>query len=258
MLPYQDASRAPAERARDLCARLSLAEKAGQLTQRLYGFHSVLREGESLSLSEDFRSEVRHWGGLGTLYGLYRADPWSGRDWENGLSGPLAVQAYNLAQRYVIEHSRFGIPMLLSSECPHGHQALDGYLLPVNLAVGATFDPELFRAAGEVCGRQLKELGVDLALVSTLDILRDPRWGRSEECYGEDPLHAARFARAIIQGIQSQGVAVAAKHFCAQGETTGGINASAARIGPARAAGNSPASGQGSLRGGRSRFYGRL
>ncbi|MCI5955725.1 MAG: glycoside hydrolase family 3 C-terminal domain-containing protein [Clostridiales bacterium] len=232
MLPYQDASRAPAERARDLCARLSLAEKAGQLTQRLYGFHSVLRQGESLSLSEDFRSEVRHWGGLGTLYGLYRADPWSGRDWENGLSGPLAVRAYNLAQRYVIEHSRFGIPMLLSSECPHGHQALDGYLLPVNLAVGATFDPELLRAAGEVCGKQLKELGVDLALVSALDILRDPRWGRSEECYGEDPLHAARFARAIIQGIQSQGVAVAVKHFCAQGETTGGINASAARIGP--------------------------
>ncbi len=232
MLPYQDASRAPLERARDLCARLSPVEKTGQLTQRLYGFHSVLREGERLSLSGEFRAEVRRWGGLGALYGLYRADPWSGRDWENGLCGPLAVQAYNLAQRYVIEHSRFGVPMLLSSECPHGHQALDGYLLPVNLAVGATFDPELLRAAGEICGRQLKELGVDLALVSALDILRDPRWGRSEECYGEDPLHAARFARAIIQGIQSQGVAVVAKHFCAQGETSGGVNASAARIGP--------------------------
>lgn len=83
-----------------------------------------------------------------------------------------------------------------------------------------------------MCGRQLRELGVDLALVSTLDILRDPRWGRSEECYGEDPFHASCFARAIVRGIQSQGVAVVAKHFCAQGETTGGLNASAARIGP--------------------------
>ena len=122
--------------------------------------------------------------------------------------------------------------MLVSSECPHGHQALDGYLLPVNLAAGATFQPELLYEAGKVCGRQLRELGVDLALVSMLDILRDPRWGRSEECYGEDPFHAAQFARAIVRGIQSQGVAVVAKHFCAQGETTGGLNASAARIGP--------------------------
>ena len=87
--------------------------------------------------------------------------------------GENAVRAYNLAQRFVVGHSRFGIPMLVSSECPHGHQALDGYLLPVNLAAGATFQPELLYEAGKVCGRQLRELGVDLALVSMLDILRD-------------------------------------------------------------------------------------
>lgn len=231
MLPYQDRTLTPAERAHDLLARLTLTEKVGQLNQRLYGFHSVLQEEGRLRLSEDFQAEVRRFGGLGTLYGLYRADPWSGRTWENGLTGIRAVQAYNLAQRCVLEHSRFGIPMLLSSECPHGHQALDGYLLAVNLAVGATFHPALFRSAGEICGRQLHELGVDFALVSALDVLRDPRWGRSEECYGEDPFHASCFARAIIEGIQSQGVAVVAKHLCAQGETTGGINASAARIG---------------------------
>lgn len=74
-------------------------------------------------------------------------------------------------------------------------------------------------------------MGVDFALVSTLDILRDPRWGRSEECYGEDPYLSAELARAIVTGIQKEGVAVVAKHFCAQGETTGGVNASAARIG---------------------------
>ena len=74
-------------------------------------------------------------------------------------------------------------------------------------------------------------MGVDFALVSALDILRDPRWGRSEECYGEDPYLSAELARAIVTGIQKEGVAVVAKHFCAQGETTGGVNASAARIG---------------------------
>ncbi len=231
MIPYQDQRLSPTERARDLCARLTLREKVGQLNQRLYGFDSYIREGDKLAPSEAFVQEVRRFGGLGTLYGLYRADPWSKRTFETGLNGKMTARAYNLLQDYVLKHSRLQIPMLLSSECPHGHQALGGYLLPVNLAAGATFQPELLYKAGEVCGRQLQALGVNLALVSTLDILRDPRWGRSEECYGEDPFHAAQFAKAIIQGIQSQGVAVVAKHFCAQGETTGGINASAARIG---------------------------
>ena len=75
-------------------------------------------------------------------------------------------------------------------------------------------------------------MGVDLALVSALDVLRDPRWGRSEECFSEDPVLASRMAQAAVRGIQSQGVDVVAKHLCAQGETTGGVNASAARIGP--------------------------
>lgn len=232
MLPFENPSLAPALRAEDLCARLTLREKVGQLCQRLYGFDSYTREGDALALADSFCEEVRRFSGLGTLYGLYRADPWSGRGFDNGLCGALAPKAYNMAQRYVMEHSRFGIPMLLSSECPHGHQALSGYLLPVNLAVGATFDPELLRRAGEVCGEQLREMGVHLALVSVLDMLRDPRWGRSEECFGEDPLLASRFARAIVEGIQSRGPAVVAKHLLAQGETTGGINASAARIGP--------------------------
>jgi beta-glucosidase len=231
MQPYQDKTRPPIERARDLCSLLTLNEKVGQLNQRLHGFLSYIRTGGEIEPSEEFMEEVRRFGGLGTLYGLYRADPWSQRNFETGLDGKLAVKAYNLLQNYVIRHSRFQIPMLVSSECPHGHQALSGYLLPVNLAAGATFRPELLEKAVEVCGKQLRELHVNLALVSMLDILRDPRWGRSEECYGEDPYLASRFAKAAIRGIQSQGVAVAAKHFCAQGETTGGINASAARIG---------------------------
>ena len=74
-------------------------------------------------------------------------------------------------------------------------------------------------------------MGVDFALVSMLDILRDPRWGRSEECYGEDPYLCGQNAAAAVKGCASAGLEVVAKHFCAQGETTGGVNASAARIG---------------------------
>lgn len=224
------------ERAGKLLGQMTLKEKTGQLCQRLYGFrcYEVIKDksgGCEIRISDDFKAEVEACGGIGTLYGLFRADPWSERDYENGLEGELAVKAYNLMQKYVLEHARLPIPMLHSSECPHGHQALDGYLLPVNLATGATFNPSLLKEAAGICGEQLKGMGVDLALVSALDILRDPRWGRSEECFGEDPFLAGCFAKAAVEGIQNTGIGVVAKHFCAQGETTGGVNASAARIG---------------------------
>jgi len=229
---YQNPAFSPEERAADLLSRMTLREKVGQLTQRLYGFGIYRREGGEIVFDEEFKSEVERYSGIGTIYGLHRADPWSKKDFETGLAGSLAVKARNQLQKYVIEHSRFGIPALLSSECPHGHQALDGYLLPVNLAAGCTFAPELLEEAAKVSGKQLKSMGVDLALVSALDVLRDPRWGRSEECFGEDPYLASRMAQAVVRGIQSEGVEVTAKHLCAQGETTGGVNASAARIGP--------------------------
>lgn len=223
--------KSPKERAEELLRKMTIPEKVGQLNQHLYGFRIYDRKEGKIEFSEDLKAEVEKFGGIGTIYGLYRADPWSERDYETGLPGALSVKTYNLLQNYVMEHSRLGIPFLLSSECPHGHQALDGYLLPVNLAVGATFHPELLEQAGKVCGKQLHSMGVDFALVSALDILRDPRWGRSEECYGEDPYLASEFAKAIVNGIQKEHVGVVAKHFCAQGETTGGVNASAARIG---------------------------
>lgn len=232
MEQYKNTALSPEARAADLISRMTLREKIGQLTQRLYGFGIYRREGEEILFDDEFKAEVERYTGIGTIYGLHRADPWSAKDFETGLVGSLSVKARNQLQRYVIEHSRFGIPALLSTECPHGHQALDGYLLPVNLAAGCTFSPQLLEEAARVSGRQLKAMGIDLALVSALDVLRDPRWGRSEECFSEDPYLASRMAEAVVRGIQSEGVDVTAKHLCAQGETTGGVNASAARIGP--------------------------
>ncbi len=228
---YQDSNLSPRERARDLLSHMTVREKAGQLNQHLYGFQVYERRENEVELSRELIEEVEYYGGLGVLYGLYRADPWSGKTYENGLTGVLAPKTYNKIQKFVLEHSRLGIPMLLSTECPHGHQALDGYLLPVNLNAGAAFHPELVRKAYEVCGSQLKDMGVHLALISVLDVLRDPRWGRSEECYSEDPYLSGELAKAAVTGIQSTGITAVAKHFCAQGEGTGGINASAARIG---------------------------
>ena len=231
MFRYKDASLPTAERVNDLLSHMTLREKVGQLNQRLYGFRAYERKGDEITLTKETIEEAKYFGGLGVVYGLYRADPWSAKTEENGLSKEYAVKGYNLLQCCCLEHSRLGIPLLLSSECPHGHQALDGYLLPVNLAAGATFDQKLYKEAVSVCAHQLKQMGVNLSLVSALDVARDPRWGRTEECFGEDPYLCSCFAKAAVEGTQSEGVAMVAKHFCAQGETTGGVNASAARIG---------------------------
>lgn len=231
MEKYQNAVLSPRERAEDLLGKMTRKEKVGQLNQRLYGFRIYERDGEKITFTDEFYEEVEKMGGLGVLYGFYRADPWADKDEKTGITPALAKKAYNSLQKYVLEHSRLHIPVMMSSECPHGHQALGGGLLPVNLAAGATFDPEALKRGYEACGRQLRSGHVELALMSALDVLRDPRWGRSEECYSEDPYLSSQMAAAAVAGMQSEGVSCVAKHFCGQGETTGGVNASAARIG---------------------------
>ena len=87
------------DRANALLSRMTLREKIGQLNQRLYGFSIYERDGDNIILTEEFKQEVEKYSGLGTLYGLYRADPWSGKDYETGLAGKLAMKAYNMVQR---------------------------------------------------------------------------------------------------------------------------------------------------------------
>ena len=124
MEAYQNAALSPEERAKDLLGKMTLQEKVGQLNQRLYGFRIYERQGEEFTLTEEFKEEVERMGGLGVLYGLYRADPWADKDEKTGIVLELSAKAYNIVQKYVIDHSRLGIPMMMSTECPHGHQAL--------------------------------------------------------------------------------------------------------------------------------------
>lgn len=226
-------------RAAELLARMSLREKVGQLNQRMFGWDAVVRDGGGWRITEELEAELERWSGLGALYGLFRADAWSGRSWAVGIRPEERAEVADLVQQAVERAGRHGVRALLVEEAPHGHQALGGSLLPQNLALAATWDPGLVEEASAAVSAELAASGVHVALVSGLDVLRDGRWGRSEETFGEDPLLAAELARAVVTGMQGAdrsrigqgGVAVVLKHLAAQGEATGGRNGQSAVIG---------------------------
>ncbi|MGW4921597.1 glycoside hydrolase family 3 N-terminal domain-containing protein [Streptomyces parvulus] len=228
---YRDPAAPVPERVRDLLGRMTLAEKVGQLNQRMYGWHAYERTPDGHRLTDAFRAEVAAFDGMGALYGLQRADAWSGVGFGDGLDARDGALTAAAVQRHVVDGTRLGIPVLLVEEMPHGHQALDGTVLPVNLAAGATWDPELYADAVAGAAAELRARGAHVALVSALDLVRDPRWGRSEECFAEDPYLAARMTEALVGGARRAGVAVVLKHFAGQGATVGGRNSAATELG---------------------------
>src|SRR5699024_535051 len=174
------------------------------------------------------------------LYGVLRADPWSAVRWGSGIPPERSAEAYAAVQEHVTRYGD-GIPVLFVEEAPHGLMALGGTTLPVNLALGAGMDADLARKLGEAVAAEARERGTHLLLVSGLDVLRDPRWGRAEECFSEDPAIAAMLVEATVQGMQgaaageridAEHVAVVAKHLAGQGAGIGGRNGSGAPIGP--------------------------
>ncbi|SEC97360.1 glycoside hydrolase family 3 N-terminal domain-containing protein [Streptomyces melanosporofaciens] len=228
---YRDPTAPVAERVRDLLGRMTLTEKVGQVNQRMYGWHAYERDGDGHRLTDAFRAEVAAYDGMGALYGLQRADAWSGVGFADGITAADGARAADAVQRHVVENTRLGIPLLFVEEVPHGHQALDGTVLPVNLAVGATWDPGLYEGAAAAVGAEVRARGGHVALVSALDLVRDPRWGRAEECFGEDPYLAARLTEALVRGMRTADVAVVLKHFAGQGATVGGRNSAATELG---------------------------
>ncbi|MFH9615069.1 glycoside hydrolase family 3 N-terminal domain-containing protein [Streptomyces pratensis] len=236
---FRDPEAPVADRVADLLSRMTLTEKVGQVNQRMYGWDAYERTPSGHRLTDAFRAEVAAFDGMGALYGLQRADPWSGVTAETGIGAADGARVSDAVQRHVVENTRLGVPVLLVEEMPHGMQALDGTVLPVNLAVGATWDPELYEEAAAVAAAQLRARGGHVALVSALDLVRDPRWGRAEECFGEDPYLAARFTEALVRGVQGPSgdrigpdhAAVVLKHFAGQGATVGGRNSAATELG---------------------------
>lgn len=136
------------ERVQDLLGRMTTEEKIGQLIQPM-GWKAYAKEADgTVQVTEAFKQDVAD-GGVGSLYGALRADPWTEVTLETGLSPRQGAEAMNEIQRYAIEHSRLGIPVLFGEECSHGHMAICATVFPVPLLVGSTWNPALYRQMSE-------------------------------------------------------------------------------------------------------------
>jgi beta-glucosidase len=143
----------------------------------------------------------------------------------------------NAAQKWAMEQTRLGIPMLMHDEALHGYVARDATSFPQAIALASTFDPELVEKSFAVAAREMRARGSNIALAPVVDVARDPRWGRIEETYGEDPHLCAEIGLAAIRGFQGKTlplakdkVFVTLKHMTGHGQPENGTNVGPAQI----------------------------
>ena len=235
-LPYRDATLPIEERVNDLLSRMTTEEKVGQLRCTLaWDYYET--DGKKVVPSEKFKKDIAE-GQIGMLWGTYRADPWTRKSLENGLNPELAAKAGNALQKYVLEHTRLGIPLFLAEEAPHGHMAIGTTVFPTGFGMAATWNPQLIERAGQVIGKEVRLQGGHISYGPVLDLTREPRWSRVEEAMGEDPTLAGEIGSAMVRGLgggdltQPYSTLATLKHFIGYGTTEGGQNGAPTFVGP--------------------------
>ena len=219
------------DRVEALLSQMTIEEKCGQLTCPI-GFNFYGKDGDSLWLSESFLGMMDTLP-LGSCWAVLRADPWSRKTVETGLHPRESARLLNMMQRYAIENTRLGIPLLFCEETPHGHMAVGTTVFPTGIAQASTWNPQLLEQMGEVMGKEVRLQGAQIGYGPVLDIARDPRWSRVEETMGEDPYLAGVLGAAIVKGMRKH-VCATLKHLAAYGIPQSGHNAATAEVGPNR------------------------
>jgi beta-glucosidase len=228
-LPYWNKDLPVEDRVDDLLKRMTLEEKVSQMfglgdfqnidifiiEEGRYGYarledavyHDILENGEFSP--EKAKNIMGH--GLGQLsaFGRY-CTPKKG------------AERTNAVQKFAREQTRLGIPVIIHDECLHGLMAIRSTSFPQAIALASTWDDTLMQEIAGAIGRETKSRGIDQCLSPTINIARDPRCGRTEETYGEDPFLCSRMAVAYVRGMQGEGVACTPKHFAANFVGTGG------------------------------------
>lgn len=232
---YKNPNLSANERTNDLLGRMTLDEKLGQILCFL-GWEMYEIKGAEVVSSEQFKT-LQASKQAGMLWATYRADPWTRKTLDNGLTPELAAKAGNALQKFAIENTRLGIPVFLAEEGAHGHMAIGTTVFPTSLGQAATFNPELIEEMGKVIAAETRAQGAHIVYGPILDLARDPRWSRVEETYGEDPLLVSRMGVAMVKGLGGGDVknpsnAISTlKHFVAYGVPESGQNGNPSIVG---------------------------
>lgn len=197
---YENLTMSTEQRITDLLSQMTLEEKVGQLLTP-YGWPMYERKENNITITTALKTAVaqQH---IGSLWGFMRADPWTQRTLSTGLTQELSSKAVNQMQRYVIENSRLGIPLILAEECPHGLMAIDGTVFPTSLGLSATWNPDLIEQMGYAIAKQIRSRGSHIGYGPVLDLARELRWSRVEETFGEDTYLTSRFGVSFVKGLQ--------------------------------------------------------
>ncbi|MBI4790501.1 MAG: glycoside hydrolase family 3 C-terminal domain-containing protein [Chloroflexi bacterium] len=218
---YKDLSHTIAERVHDLMARMTLDEKIAQL-----GSCWVYQLQDEHGLSEPHAAA---WMGQG-IGQITRVGGGS------TLAPVESAKMANAIQAYLVHQTRLGIPAIVHEECCGGYMALGATCFPQIIGLASTWMPELAEQMTNVIRAQMRAVGAHQGLAPVLDVARDPRWGRVEETFGEDPLLASQMGIAYVRGLQGDslrdGVMATGKHFLGHGISEAGMNCTPVHIGP--------------------------
>ena len=219
MLPYKNKNLAVDIRVSDLLERMTLEEKISQMNMLSL---NKLKIDDNNFVSLESLDSLFNGKSIGCL-----ESPFIGVDQISKLS--------EAADNYFRNNTRLGIPAIQIAECLHGQLAFGATIFPQAIAQGSTWNPELIQKMGEVIAEEASYSGVDQALSPLFDLARDPRYGRVEECFGEDPFHVAEMGKAFVIGMQGDPsitqeyipenkLMCTAKHFVAYSTPIAGIN----------------------------------
>lgn len=242
---YRDPSAPVEARVEDLLARMTLEEKVAQMVA-IWEHKDRIQTPAGDFSAERAAKAFPH--GLGQISRPYDRRgvklPATGGTGAAGAAAGVANRSaeetaryVNAAQRWAVERTRLGIPLILHEEALHGYVAPGATSFPQSIALASTFDPALIERVSAVAAREMRARGATLALAPVVDVARDPRWGRIEETYGEDPYLVSEMGLAAIRGFQGttlplarDKVFVTLKHMTGHGQPENGTNVAPANI----------------------------
>jgi beta-glucosidase len=233
---YRDPALSIDERVHDLLHQMTLEEKAAQMVGLWQGKAASLVDEHGAFDAEKAREAFAHGNGIGQV-GRPSDAGGSGHEPEKGRPPRAMAELTNAIQRFFLEESRLGIPVIFHEECLHGLAAVGATSFPQPIALASTFDPGLVERLYAMTAAEARSRGAHQALTPVLDVIRDPRWGRVEETYGEDPYLAGRMGVAAVRGFQGDGsyrdgrhLLATLKHLVAHGQPEGGMNCGPANV----------------------------